>query len=325
MGKISYALKMNPHTAQLFAYLKDKKDLWLKWHSSFGVHRFINRSQGSENLCIVLAGYKERCYPATLGRIARAAHKELDICILSSGLYSPTLNEICASNGWSYLSTKRNNVSLIQNMAIEFHPNARYIFKLDEDVFVCKDYFSRMRAAYEHALTGRYRPGVIAPLLNLNGFSSYLLLEYLGLLKDFEDRFGPLYCQTGRDFPIESHPDVARYLWGDGGFVPQLDELDLMLASNPQNEVACPNVFSIGAILFKRSLWEDMGYFPVRRSGASLGQDEKRICNYCHAKSRPVMVSMNIAAGHLSFRPQNSTMMNYYLKHEEQFLPKRAN
>lgn len=321
MGRFRYALKTNPYTHNAYMVLKHQKDRLYRRFSTSGKHHFVNRSKKSEALCIVLAGYKEQLYPAVFGRIAAAATKEMDVCVVSSGLFSPTLDNLCRNHEWSYLSTKRNNVSLVQNMAIELHPHARYVYKLDEDMFICKDYFARLRNAYDHARKGMYRPGVMAPTINLNGFSSYLLLERLGLLDDFAQRFEPLRCETGREHPVERRPDVARYLWGEGGHVPPIDQIDTLLQSDPQREVACPNVFSIGAILFERQLWEEMEYFPVKPNGNSLGQDEVKLCTYCHAHSRPIMVSMNLAAGHLSFRPQNETMTEYFMQHQQLFLP----
>ena len=47
---------------------------------------------------------------------------EMDICIVSSGLYSDRLSEIAKKYGWSYLSTKRNSVTLTQNTAIKLFP-----------------------------------------------------------------------------------------------------------------------------------------------------------------------------------------------------------
>lgn len=321
MGKISYALKKHPLTAKQFAFLKKQKDKLHRRQSSSGRHVFIDRSQGSDDLCIVLAGYKEQCYPATLGRLAQEAPKDMDVCIVSSGLFSPTLERLCEEHGWSYLSTQRNNVCLVQNMAIELHPHAQHIYKLDEDIFICRDYFTRLKAAYQLALQSPYRPGVVAPAINLNGFSSYHILDRLDLLADFALRFEPLKSETGRDHPVELLPDVARYLWGEGGHVPSIDEIDELLNGDEPRVLACPHVFSIGAILFDRGLWEDIGFFPVGRSGNSLGKDEQSICTYCFKKSRPLMVSMNLAVGHLSFKTQNETMMRYYSEHEEVFLP----
>lgn len=321
MGRLLYALKRNKYTAKTYAVLKGSKDSLYRISACTGVHRFKNRARGADTLCIVLAGYKEFAYPSVFGRIATAVTPDIDVCVVSSGRYSPVLEDICEQNEWSYLSTRRNNVSLAQNIAIDLHPQANYIFKLDEDIFVCSDYFDHMKTSYEHAKKGKFRIGVLAPLINVNGFGSYYLLERLGLLDDFERRFEPIHCETGRNHPVERRPDVARYLWGEGGKVPSIDALDSIVRDDPSLEVACPHVFSIGAILYERNLWEEMEYLPVQFFGSSLGKDEVKICSFCHMHSRPVMVATNVVVGHLSFKPQNASMQEYYELNTNLFLP----
>ena len=81
----------------------------------------------------------------------------------------------------------------------------------------------------------------------------------------------------------------------------------------------CAIRFSIGAILFERSLWELMDHFNVEFEGAGLGVDEVQICNFCILNSKPLMVSENVVVGHLSFGPQNKAMFEYYKEHPEKF------
>ena len=101
-------------------------------------YRFINRSTGQNKLCIILAGYKESLWEDVFSRIKLAAPADLDICIMTSGLENEALKQIAEQYNWSYLSTKVNHLSLIQNLAIELHPDAQWIFKLDEDMFLPK-------------------------------------------------------------------------------------------------------------------------------------------------------------------------------------------
>lgn len=112
-------------------------------------HTFIDRSKGSENLCIILAGYKEFSYDQVFKRIIKFQKEDMDICIISSGLYSEILDKLAKDNNWSYLYTKRNNLCLAQNIAITKFPKANYIFKLDEDVFITENFFDNMLDAYK--------------------------------------------------------------------------------------------------------------------------------------------------------------------------------
>ena len=101
--------------------------------------------------------------------------------------------------------------------------------------------------------------------------------------------------------------------------MPSIDEMNMRFAADPIEERGTPIRFSIGAILFDRSIWEDMGYFSVDRTSVSLGSDEAELCSYCCLKSRPIVVSENVLVGHFSFGPQNDVMKEYFMQNKEMF------
>src|SRR5687768_3510918 len=145
-----------------------------------GAHEFTDRRRGSEQMLIVLAGYKEYLWPYTIGRVEAFAPADADVCIVSSGVAPGALGEIAERRGWSWLRTQRNSLCLAQNLAIAHHPDARYIHKLDEDVLIAAGHFERLLAAYERvAEEGRFAPGFAAPVLNVNGFSYRMFLDEL--------------------------------------------------------------------------------------------------------------------------------------------------
>ena len=109
-----------------------------------GKYTFIDRKKDSDRLCIILAGYKQFLWEDVFGRLAKYAPKDIDICIVSSGIYSEELAKIAEKNKWSYLSVKQNKVSLVQNIAINLFNKANYIYKIDEDIFVTKNFFAVM-------------------------------------------------------------------------------------------------------------------------------------------------------------------------------------
>ena len=111
--------------------VKDRKSLTKKYI-------FENRMKSKEKICFILAGYKEFSYDIVFSRIKKFVPKDVEVCILSSGKYSEKLSKIASDNDWSYLSTEINNVSLVTNLAISLHPEADYIFKMDEDIFITK-------------------------------------------------------------------------------------------------------------------------------------------------------------------------------------------
>ena len=292
----------------------------LKYHGNF-----IDRSRNKNKLCIVLAGYKEYIYDAVFGRLIKYLDDDIDVCIITSGKWSDDIANICEQEKWSYLSTKENDVSLVQNVAIHLHPNAKYIFKLDEDIFITKDYFKKMYLALEDAKKGLYNPGVIAPILPINGYGYSRVLSKLGLEQEYIKRFGKIKCSTTTKDAIQSDPSVAKFFWGEDHIIPSIDYMNEKFSHEPIKEYACPIRFSIGAILFERSLWEDMNGFRVVKGTNSLGVDEADMCNFCCFSSRPLMVSENIVVGHLSFGPQNSEMKKYFQNNKKMFIPGNEN
>lgn len=117
---------------------------------------------------------------------------------------------------------------------------------------------------------------------------------------------------------IEHDPKVSKYMWGINSDIPFIDELNEIFSKDEKINIPCPHRFSIGAILFERSLWKYMDYFTLgKRTG--LGIDEIKICKTSFLSSKPIMVSKNIVVGHLSFRYQNQEMKEYFLSNKEYF------
>jgi hypothetical protein len=122
----------------LFSLKKQKR----KWRNRCD-YKFDNRSKNRGKMCYVLAGYKSFLYSVVFARLAKFLDEDIDVCIISSGMYSKELSHICEEHDWSYLSIKKNNVSLAQNTVIRLHPSAEFIYKLDEDIFVTAGYFKK--------------------------------------------------------------------------------------------------------------------------------------------------------------------------------------
>jgi len=280
---------------------------------------FENRSNNNDSLCIILAGYKEFLWGTIFDRINKFSEDNIDICIVSSGLYSEKLSKIAGKYGWSYISTKRNSITQTQNVAIKLFPNAKYIYKLDEDIFITKNFFKTLKNTYEYVQNeGEYNVGFVAPILPLNGFSHVVLLKKLNLIDYYDENFEKVKYAAGDKRMIENSPDVAKFMWGENELVPHIDDINEMLQNSSLAYSAVPIRFSIGAILFHRNLWEDMKYFKVRL-GIGLGLDERQICAYCLINSKAMIVSENCCVGHLGFQNQNEDMKNYYLNNPQRF------
>jgi hypothetical protein len=269
-----------------------------------GRHRFDDRSRGRDRLAIVLAGYKRHLWPYTLPRLERHVPDDLDVCLVSPGTDPPELEALARRNGWSRLITERNALSLAQNLAIRHHPAARWIHKLDEDIFIAEGHFDGLQAGYERVRAeGRFRPGFAAPVLNVNGFSYRLFLEALGLEEDYRRRFGELLQSSGW-VKAQNDGAAARWLWEHS--LP-IEKVAARFAARPFGYSPLPHRFSIGAILYERDLWEEIGGF-VTIPGGGVGDDEAQLCRECVNLSRIGVVIHDVFAGHFSFGEQDAQM-----------------
>jgi hypothetical protein len=269
-----------------------------------GEFELADRSRGSEELLIVVAGYKPALWPFTLARLERFAPERIDVCIVSPGMRSAELEALAERAGWSYLSTTENALALAQNLAVKHHPRARWLHKVDEDILVGEGHFERLLEGYRRVQgDGRYAPGFCAPLLNVNGFSYRLFLEARGLEGAYLERFGELR-QAAADIHAHFDGEAALWLWRHS--VP-FDAVAREIAARPFGYSAVPHRFSIGAILLERSLWEEIGGFLVVPRGG-LGREEEHLCKECLGLSRPAVVIHDVFAGHFSFGPQDAVM-----------------
>lgn len=313
-------LKTNFLTKDLYNFLKVKKQQHIYKSKTKTKYKFVNRSKSNKKLCIVLAGYKEFVYDILFKRIKKFSPSDIDFCIISSGKYCEILDKICQENNWSYLSTERNNVCVAQNLAIHLHPDAEYIYKLDEDIFITENYFETTFETMQRVTEeSDYAVGFVAPLILINGYSTLRILKKLNLRGEYEKRFEKLYHAHGSDRMIENSPDVAEFMWGEGGIIPHIDDINRIFQSEEFSYSICPIRFSIGAVLFKREVFEEFGMFNVSTIGNDLGNDESQLCSVATELSKAIIVAENSVVGHLSFGKQNNTMKEYFLKHPEKF------
>lgn len=307
-------LKQNKLVRKIYFCFKNKNKFKSKYN-------FINRSKNHEKLCYILAGYKDFVWERIFERIEKFIDDDIDVCILSSGTYKQELADIAEKNNWSYLHTKVNNISIAQNILLREFKNATYIYKLDEDIFITKGYFKTLMKCLESVKSnGDYFPGIVAPLIPINGYGHVKILEKFNAKKTFIKLFEDVRYCAGSDRMIENNPEVAKFMWGEHNHIPQIDQMNYLCSKDKFNYSACPIRFSIGAILFERQIWENFRYFKVTSlSSCDLGTDESIICDYCIEHSRPIVVSHNCVVGHLSFGKQNSEMKNYFLNNQNKF------
>ena len=245
---------------------------------------------------MILAGYKPFLYEDVFARVKAFTPKHFDVCVMSSGLFDETLNQIAAENNWSYLSTAENNIPLVQNLAIMLHPQAEFIYKMDEDIF-------------------RF----VAPLIPINPYGYVRLLEKLGLIETYEKMFEPVYYGANNRM-ITTNLDVAKFFWGEGGIFPSIDKMNAAFQNQKISYSICSIRFTIGMIMFHRDLWLTMDGLKVNQVGNyGLGLDEWVICQFCVMEALAMVVAENAVVGHLCFCSLTSAMKEYYLTHRERF------
>ncbi|MGP1586948.1 MAG: hypothetical protein ACTTHG_01245 [Treponemataceae bacterium] len=270
---------------------------------------FLDNSKKHETCCFILSGYKEFTWDIVFKRIKEFCPSNIDVCIVSSGKYSEKLNNIAKKYDWSYLATKRNNVCLTLNTAIACFENCKNIFKLDEDIFVTKDFFKNLPDIYNESKKD-YFPSFAAPLISINGYGYRRILEKLNMVEEYSNKFEYPKISAGDHMKIENDIDVAKYMWSKN-----IDDTDNKIKQivSKQNFTVCPIRFSIGAIYFEKELLDCVGWFPVTK-GNGMGTDEIFLCNLATTQSKAMIISETCVVGHLSFGKQNEEMRNYYLQ-----------
>lgn len=275
------------------------------------------RSKGSEKLLLVVAGYKPYLYDAVFPRIARYLPEDIDVCVCVPGKEDAELLELCRREGYSYLSTRENKLCLAQNLAIERHENAKFIYKLDEDIFISEGYFEGLMQTYLAVQQEqRCHIGFVCPLLNVNGYTYRIFLQSRQKLRDYEARFGPAVSAC-MGVSAWSDGDAAAYLW-QASF--PFDATAKQIAQENAGRYSfCWHRFSIGAIFLTRAFWKEIGGFAVAGEG-DLGVEEEVLCNYCMNNSYAIVCAESVFAGHFSFGPQAAVMKAFFEHHRELFL-----
>lgn len=268
-------------------------------------YNFVDRSKGESTLVVVLAGYKQYLWCATLTNLHKHQPENVDICIVSSGMYSQALADLCEEHMWSYISVKRNSPGVAINKAIYLHPNADYIYKLDEDIFISSGFFENLKNGYDYSYKySLLEPGFVAPVLNLNGVSYSVFLREFNLEAAYREKFGNIIIRCG-DLPIHNSPETAWWIWQH---TLPFEEKAEKLAENQMSYTICNTRFSIGAILFRREFINNIGGFKSDWHSGVLGVDEDELCRDCISLSRPMYIINTVLAGHFSFYPQEQYM-----------------
>ena len=278
-------------------------------------YHFTDRRKSFDKCCFILAGYKEFLWKDVFERFTYFIPKDIDVCILSSGIHSEKLEMLAEKNSWSYLYTKINSVTLIQNIAFSIFEKYNWIYKVDEDMFITEGSFEGLFDTYQKVEKElQYEPGIVAPLIPVNGYGYSIILYRLGKMSDYENKFGKIVVGGNPESMIEKNPETAVFMWRE---CPQIDDLNRFFSRETQINL-CSVRLSIGFILLKHFLWEDMQGFSVS-GNADMGTDEVELCSQCINKSKAIIISTSEVVGHFSFGKQTDRMKEFYIENPNWF------
>lgn len=226
---------------------------------------FLDNSRKNDTVCFILAGYKPFTWEIIFKRIKKFISADIDVCIVSSGIFSEELYKRAKENNWSYISLKRNCVTQALNSAIRAFPSARYIYKLDEDIFITKGFFENLKSI--HNLSKQdYFPCFTAPLIPVNGYGYRQILEKLNLVEEYAKLFEYPKVSACQHMMIENNPEAAMFFWGKGGVVPQLDALNKNIQMWGGAAIQCVlSAFRLEQFISNAKRWKMQDGFPCIR------------------------------------------------------------
>lgn len=294
---------------EIFYSIEEK----LQENNFAGEYQFINRSKTKEKLLIVLAGYKEYLWDDVFGRLKATIPEDMDVCILTAGYENSVLVDMCEKQGWSYLYTYENKLSLTQNLAIQMHPAARLIYKMDEDIFTTPGLFEELLDTYHYVeKENKYAIGFVAPIMAVNSYGYRRILERFCWLEEYEKKFGNALLGRGAIF---HNSDVAVFFWNK---TLPINFFAKKVEQGKQKFSICYHRYSIGCILMSRDVWEKIGGFKVAPEGV-LGVDEENLCEWCMNNSYAIIIAEKAYAGHFSYGPQTERMKEFYRVRKDEF------
>jgi len=289
---------------------KTLKGFWESWP-----HKFIDRRRGKDKVLFILSGYKPFLWEYVFDRVKRFVPDDTEVCVCSSGMFDDRLDALAEQNGWCYLSTEQNSVTIIQNVAYSIYGGCTWFYKMDEDIFLTRSSLAKLYDGYGKAeRLMPYHIGIIAPLIPLNEYGYRFVLQKYGCLKDYEKRYGRTYFGSA---VLVNTPDIASYMWGKYSRIPSIDEIADDF--NIERFSVCATRYNIGLILFKRDFWEEMNGFAIT-GGRDIGADEEEICAFCSVYSKAVVIAHNAVAGHFAFGKQEEVMRKYLEDSPRKFL-----
>ena len=280
----------------------------------------LNNKKNYSNLLIIVAWYQEYLYDKVLSRVYNNMEDDIDVCIVTPWKKDETLIKYCKNFWRSYLYTKDNKLSLAQNIAIKLHNHAKFIYKMDEDIFITKWFFSNLKEKYNLAIkSSEYIPWAITPVLNINIFSYPFFLNSIWKKQEYERLFWSIkqeWCKEWNN--IWNSWEVAKYIRTNSLPIDKVQE-EFFKEIDIQKKYITNSVrYSIWCFMFPRYIWENMGGFDVAFEWW-LWKEEMQFLSYSVNESRPIILCENSLCWHFSFGPQKKEMKEFFEKNKDLF------
>jgi len=283
---------------------------------------FDNRQIGCENLLLVILGFQPEYWEVVLNRVKHNVtlfSEKIDVCLcVPSGMSEDVLGKVrqlAEYYNFSSLYIYDDLLAQVQNTAIQLHPHAQWIYKIDEDIIISDNYFQKLKQAYCRVQEESYYPiGFISPLLNVNAGGFRIFLQTIGKWDEFKSQYPHQHYWSvlGEEDIIHRNTSAALYIWQQS--VP-FDKIAAIIEEKNKGRYSiCPIRMSIGAILFTRKRWEEWGFFDVKGIGA-MGAEEAQICAYTINIMQTIVIAEDTFAGHLGFYHQKDVCKNFFKKH----------
>lgn len=283
---------------------------------------FIQRNSTLKRnkMLIILAGFQPYYWDTLFKKTFDAIKNEqIDVCVCIPGceeIHKRKIYSLCDYFGFSSAYYKEDRLAALQNYIIKKFDKAEYIFKIDEDIVLNNHFISGLMKGLEYSKTTRNRYGISVPLINVNVFSYIPYLETIGKLEEYDSKFGKAKYWNKN---IQHNPDVADYLWsqlGDNSFD---EHSEFVYEKNKGRYIQCPQRYSIGAMLFTRTLWEEVGYFKIGKIG-QLGYEEEQFCKYLLDNAYYICCCLDTFVGHLGYGRQKGICKEYFDGHLDKFI-----
>lgn len=285
-------------------------------------YTFEDRQIGSENLLMVVLGFQPFYWDVVLDRVNRNVNQfgePIDVCLCvpcgANDKMGGVIREFANKYSFSYLYIEEDLLAQVQNTAIKLHPNAKWIFKIDEDIILCDDYFAKMKNAYRRASKDSlYEIGYISPILNINDYGTRVFLKSLNCMDEYKEKFGDYKIRGDRSLIFQSG-EVAKWVWSKS--IP-FDEVAETIYSINRDKYSISNIrVRIGSIMHTRLFWEQLGGYRVAGIG-NLGYEELQICEYCMNAMCKIVVAEDIFCGHLGFSKQKDICRQFFNEHNNE-------